>query len=134
MPIELRRCHARLAFLFDPALQNTVRALAFAAALLFIASLFYVGRKPVAVHLFPSPYDHLAHLIAFGVLTFLFWLAAFRTRPVLLVLLIASVGALDEWHQMYLPGRSAGFDDWAFDVLAAVIAVSVLRWLQRRAL
>jgi VanZ family protein len=132
MPTEHRHGRAKPGFLFEPGLQNAIRVLAFAAAVVFIASLFYVGSKPIAVRLFPSPYDHLAHLLAFGVLTLLLWLAMFRTRPVLLVLLVALVGALDEWHQMSLPGRAPSLDDWLFDVLAAVMAVSMLRWMQRR--
>jgi len=134
MPIKSQRNRARFAFLFDPALQAMIRFLAFSAAVLFVFSLFYVGGKPIAVNLFREPYDKLAHLAAFGALTFLLWVAMFRTRPVLLVLLVASVGALDEWHQAHLPGRSAGLEDWSFDVLATVIVVVVLVWLRRRVL
>lgn len=131
MPIEKSRRRARFAFLLDPALQNTIRVLAFLAAALMVASLFYMGRKPIAVNLFPSPYDSLAHMLTFGALTFLLWLAAFRAHPVRLVLLVALVGALDEGHQMFLPGRSPGLGDWLFDVAAAVIVVSVLHRVRR---
>ncbi|MCL4472126.1 MAG: hypothetical protein M1547_13625 [Gammaproteobacteria bacterium] len=38
------------------------------AAIVFVGLLFYPGGKHFAVGLFPSPYDKLAHLAAFGAL------------------------------------------------------------------
>jgi RNA polymerase sigma factor for flagellar operon FliA len=40
----------------------------------------------------------------------------------------AVVGAIDEFHQMSLPGRAAGWDDLAFDALGAVVGATALRW------
>ena len=38
----------------------------------------------------------------------------------------------DEWKQLSLPGRTAGFDDLAFDLLGAVAAVGLLSTVRRR--
>ncbi|MEZ5386226.1 MAG: VanZ family protein [Prosthecobacter sp.] len=50
------------------------------------------------------------------------------------VLFCSVVGALDEWHQTYTPGRSGGdVWDWTADTLGgflgALIALSVEKWL-----
>ena len=39
-----------------------------------------------------------------------------------------AVGAIDEFHQMSLPGRAAGWDDLAFDALGAALGATALRW------
>lgn len=135
MPIERRPDSSVERFatrLFDTASQRSIRGLALAAALLWIAALIYLGRQPIAVGLIPAPYDGLAHLAAFGMLTFLFWLALFRAHPFFLVALIALLGALDEWHQTFLPGRAPSLYDWLFDVVAAVVMVYFLEWLRQR--
>ena len=135
MPIERRANSALASFatrLFDLSSQGPTRALALTAALLWIAALFYGGRQPIAVGLIPYPFDGLAHLAAFGALTFLFWLALFRDHPLSLVLLISMLGALDEWHQTFLPGRASSLYDWLFDVVAAVLIVYFLERMMRK--
>jgi VanZ family protein len=46
-------------------------------------------------------------------------------------LLVAALGALDEWHQRYIQGRSAEFADWMADsaggLLGALIWVGATR-------
>ena len=39
-----------------------------------------------------------------------------------------AVGVADEWHQMFLPGRAAGWDDLAADALGAALGAMALRW------
>lgn len=133
MPIEVRRPGARFATIcLLGAAQSRVRGWALGAALLLIGALFYLGRQPFAAGLFPTPYDGIAHLVVFATITFLLWLALFRAYPLLLVLLMALLGALDEGHQTFLPGRFPSFSDWLFDVLAAVLMVCFLAWMQQR--
>lgn len=46
--------------------------------------------------------------------------------------LSALYGASDEWHQSFVPGRTAAFDDWLADAAgaaAAVIVVLLVRWV-----
>ena len=84
--------------------------------------LYFGGAQPVAVGLFPSPYDKLVHASVFAVMAVAIGYASgLRGWRMLLVgwLGAVAVGALDEWHQMYLPGRSAGLDDLAADAIGA---------------
>jgi len=52
-----------------------------------------------------------------------------RTTPlrVLLaaLLLVAAVGALDEWHQRYIQGRTADFADWMTDSAGGLIGALI---------
>jgi VanZ family protein len=104
--------------------------LAFAAAMVFL--LFYLGAKPIAVNLFPEPWDKLAHFIAFGAIAGLLGIGMVRSRPLLLVAVVSAIGAIDEWHQLYLPGRSADVNDWLADFAAAIVAASLIEWLRAR--
>lgn len=106
------------------------RWLCLATALVIVGLLFYLGGKPVAVGLFPEPWDKLAHFAVFGTVTGLLWIGLGRRLGLLVIVLIAAIGALDEWHQAGLPGRSADYRDFLTDVGAAIFVVFVLqrRW------
>ncbi len=101
------------------------------AAILLVFFLFYLGAKPVAVGLFPEPLDKLAHFACFFTIATLLWIALDGHLPLLVVALTAAIGALDEWHQISLPGRSADYSDFLTDLSAAVTAVIVLPRLRR---
>jgi VanZ family protein len=38
----------------------------------------------------------------------------------------------DEWRQLSLPGRSAGWDDLLFDAMGIAVGVMLAGWLGRR--
>jgi VanZ family protein len=95
---------------------------------ILVFNLFYIGAKPVAVGLFQPPLDKVAHFCTFALITLLLWIGLLRRRPWLLIGIASAVGAVDEIHQIFLPGRSAGFDDFATDVLAVVVTTLVLMW------
>lgn len=106
------------------------RRLYFAACLLLIAALFYLGSQPFAVGLFQPPYDKVAHFAAFGGMALLLTLASVGRWPLAVVCAVTLVGAMDEWHQVYLPGRSPDIGDLAADIAAAaavVVAAALLR-------
>jgi VanZ family protein len=47
----------------------------------------------------------------------------------LLSALIAAIyGALDEYHQYFVPNRSSEFLDWVADLIGVIIAVFLLRY------
>ena len=95
--------------------------------IVLVGNLFYLGAKPVAVGLFPAPWDKLAHAVTFGTLAVL-WSLVFRAqRPWLALVLVAAVGAADEIHQIWLPGRSADITDFLTDVAAAGLVVAASR-------
>ncbi|MGE5467693.1 MAG: VanZ family protein [Ignavibacteria bacterium] len=111
-----------------------VRRLALACAAAMVFLLFWLGAKPIAVNLVPEPWDKLAHFVAYGTIAALLAVGFTQRQPLRLILLVSLVGALDEWHQVYLPGRSASVGDFLTDVAAAVVAVTLIDWLRLRGL
>ena len=109
-------------------------------ALAWMAVLFYLSHQPSldAPMLFPGQ-DKLFHALAYGVLGFLLLGSrapatdGFPALQIRSSILIASLyGISDEFHQYFIPGRSADAWDWVADTLGAVIAVSLLAWLIRK--
>ncbi len=79
--------------------------------------------------------DKLIHAGAYFVMGLFSW-RAFRHLGLqsgnlaLLVILFCSIyGISDEWHQFYVPGRSASVWDWLADTLGAFLAVKVIQKL-----
>lgn len=81
-------------------------------------------------------WSYVAHVVEFGVLGFL--LSRARLDPkkkrnslniAIPILLGVAYGALDEFHQLYVPGRSVDALDWLMDVWGVVLGV----WLGVRA-
>ena len=110
-----------------------IRGICLVGCLGILIGLFYVGGEPVAVGLFKPPMDKVVHFLTFGLITLLLWIAMLRGRPWLLVLIVACIGAADEIHQMFLPGRSAGLDDFAFDFAGACVMTLLLSRIHRAA-
>jgi VanZ family protein len=110
-----------------------LRLLALALALCMIATLFAAAEPIGHQTWFPPPYlDKVAHLGYYGLIAMLIDRGfAFRAWwPA--VLITATFGALDEWHQYYVPNRSCDLMDWLTDLAAAILAVVVSRWLLAR--
>jgi len=120
-------------------LQRALRPLSVLVCVAVPLGLFVGGAQPVAVGLFPAPWDKLVHAGVFCLLaTAIGYASGFRGKPMwwLAVLGAATIGALDEWHQMVLPGRSAGWDDLVADAVGGAMGASGLlygsdlrRWL-----
>ncbi len=82
--------------------------------------------------------DKLVHLTIYGVfgwLTTRAWLDGPRAAAVALVIIlgISLFGALDEWHQQFIPQRSIELLDWAADTTGAAIGAVLAQLLVRRA-
>ena len=93
--------------------------------------LFYLGAQPFAVGIFREPWDKLAHLAIFSAITALLWIGTAGRIPLALIVIVSAIGAMDEWHQAGLPGRSMDIADLLTDVGAVVITIIVLRATQR---
>ena len=73
-------------------------------------------------------FDKVVHLTIYGVLG---WLSArewsngsrFPAAALVVVAVISCFGALDEWHQQFIPRRSMELLDWAADSTGATIGV-----------
>lgn len=84
--------------------------------------------------------DKVVHAIMYGVLAVL----AHRAWPpssrppgarLLMLLAIAALAAVDEWHQLFIPGRSADVADWMADMVGASVALAfswIVMALRRR--
>ncbi len=88
----------------------------------------------------PVTNDKLAHFLAYGLLTGLFfltlwmWRPGMRYLPLIVLGIVVAYGAFDELTQPIF-GRDCEFLDWVADSSAAVVAVSILgvvRLLMRR--
>lgn len=75
--------------------------------------------------------DKIAHFVAYAVLAALMLRATRRPRDwatfVLVVLAVSIFGAVDEWHQSFLPRRSMSFADWVADTLGALVGALAVR-------
>ena len=85
-----------------------------------------------------SAFDKVAHFGMYAVFAWLLarhgfgvagrWLAA-----VLAIIVASGFGAVDEWHQQYIPGRSTEFADWRADSFGAVAgALTYVAYHRRR--
>jgi VanZ family protein len=109
-------------------------------AFLCAAVIFYLSSRPSSTlpkAWFPHM-DKFVHAGEYGLLAVLLFRAmtwpqytGFRKerllRLSLWIMAIASLYALsDEIHQIFVPGRSAGFGDWVADVTGALLAIAIL--------
>jgi VanZ family protein len=74
---------------------------------------------PVDVH---HPWDWFVHMGMYGMLGLLLArvgeISGWRRRHLAVVMLVVSVAAaLDEVHQLYIPGRNGSAMDWLFDTV-----------------
>ena len=107
-----------------------------AAVLLAVitGALFIGGAQPFAVNLIPAPWDKFAHLALFALISAAIGLASGRSGARMVLLAVAGallLGLVDEWHQGFLPGRNAGLDDLAADLLGALAGALGLAFYQR---
>ena len=109
------------------------------AALSWAGLIFYLSSQPSieTPALFPGQ-DKLFHLIAFGILGFLAMgtrLASqhgHTTRQVWqVVFAVMLYGILDEFHQYFVPGRSADVYDVLADAIGGLLGVWAMYWLVR---
>ena len=81
--------------------------------------------------------DKVVHLLLYGILAWLLarsepTLATVRRRAALTLAGLACFAALDEWHQGFVPGRSASRIDWAADVVGAAMGLTLVAVRRRR--
>lgn len=114
----------------------SLRWLAAGGVVAVAMGLFLGGAQPVAVGLFRPPWDLLAHVSLFSVIGLMSGLASgTRGWRLLMFGLLAAVavGAMDEWKQLRLPGRSADWNDLAADAVGGLFGSFLLgfayRWM-----
>ncbi|HPO07644.1 MAG TPA: VanZ family protein [bacterium] len=110
--------------------------------LLCMGLIFYLSSRswvPIPLPVWMIVRDKVAHGIMYGFLCYL-WIRAFRAgearslTPSLLVVAVcisALYGATDEYHQSFVPGRTATFGDFAADALGAAVLAGITFFRQR---
>jgi VanZ family protein len=125
-----------LTLFLQPALSRHLRIAATLLALGIVVSLFLGGAQPIAVDLVPEPWDKLVHGIVFALLAWALGFASgFHGWRSVSVAFFGSllIGLLDEWHQLYLPGRQAGWPDFVADTAGGLIGtISLAFWSRKR--
>jgi VanZ family protein len=88
------------------------------ATLVLIATIFYFSSRSGSEVGLPSPWDKVAHFSSYALLGF------FATRATRSSWsgwgIAAAYGALDEWHQSFVPLRDASAWDWLADALGGL--------------
>lgn len=79
--------------------------------------------------------DKIEHLLAFGGLGFLLNLSLRIQNKFTLIkkypawstiIIVSSYSALDELHQIFIPGRTCDIKDWAADTIGVIIGVIIM--------
>jgi VanZ family protein len=99
---------------------------AFWAAVLFLLS----EAQPDSTSMWLSVNDKVAHLGLYTIMgAALAWgeRCVGRKLPFLLILLGVSYGALDEWHQSFVPGRTPSLGDVLADTAGVILGFFLLR-------
>ncbi len=109
------------------------------AAILFTAAVLVFSHLPLPQEAMPSPLqkdgiDKLEHVLAYGVITFLF-LISLRTSPtilsaLLLFLGVSVIGILDELTQLFV-NRTASVTDLVADIVG-ILSVLFFSTMRRR--
>lgn len=107
-----------------------VRWLAALLVLMLAIGLLTLGRTPLAVGLLATPWDKLAHLTVFALVAALLLVSFGSHRiagAVLALLVTGAIAAADEVQQLFLPGRSADWEDLLADLAGAIIGLLLSR-------
>lgn len=115
-----------MTFVFSP----THKKLSFQLAFGFYIVMLIAGMVPGV----RSEIGHFAsglvlHTLAYSVITFLLFAGlhgSATTRAIRVFLIVATMGALDEYIQSFFPYRHGSIHDWLVDVLAATGTLTLI--------
>ncbi len=92
-----------------------------------VLQIFSLGSLPFELR---EPFDKVFHVLAYGSLAMMLWIATAGRWPVLLVGGVMALGLADELRQSFIPARSADFMDFLADAFAAVTVGALMYWKQ----
>ncbi len=79
------------------------------------------------------PLDKVFHFGAYAVLSALILRATRTPRDLgtvaIVIVLVSAFGAVDEWHQSFIPRRSMSFADWIADSTGALVGALAVRFI-----
>jgi VanZ family protein len=94
------------------------------AAAFFMAAILLLGAHDIGkINEVPHWFHKVEHFIYYGVMALLLAHGLGRRWFWIALIAVPLVGALDEWHQIYVPSRNASVWDWATDTIAAAVFV-----------
>jgi VanZ family protein len=96
-------------------------------AAVLVAQIFSLSSVPFELR---EPFDKVFHVLAYGSLAMMLWVATDGRRPVLLVAGVMALGLADEIRQSFIPTRSADLMDFVADALAACTVGALMYWKQ----
>jgi VanZ family protein len=103
-----------------------MRLLAFAGVALVAVQLLLLPEPAFAERLIELTWDKLVHASVFGGVAFLLWAGLGGRHAFLVCALTVLLGALDETHQMFVPGRDQDLHDLYADGLGATAVLAIL--------
>ena len=109
------------------AVPPAVRALCFVLVAAAAIQLLFLDEPAFAERIVEATWDKAVHATVYGGMAFLLWVGFAGRRAALIWTVVALVGALDETHQMFVPGRDPDLHDFYADGLGAA---AVLIFLQ----
>jgi VanZ family protein len=119
---------------FRDHLLSYLRIVATILVLGIILNLFFWGAQPIAVNLIPTPWDKFLHGTTFAILAIGIGLASGLEGSRSLIIASTgalSIGVLDEWYQLYLPGRHPGWGDLLADAVGSLVGAALLMLWRR---
>jgi hypothetical protein len=96
------------------------RALCFVAVAAIAVQLLLLPEPAFAERIVAATSDKVVHASVFGGIAFLLWAGFDGCRAARVFALVVAIGALDETHQMFVPGRDPDLNDLNADGLGAV--------------
>ena len=111
---------------------RAIRWLSAAAAGLIVVQLLLLQQPDYAGRIVEASSDKLVHFVVFGAIAFFIWVATAARWPLLIWVVVVLVGAIDESHQLDVPGRTASIADLAADGAGAAASLLVLNSLNQR--
>jgi VanZ family protein len=107
--------------------------------LLYMAVIFQVSSQPNPMPVVTRVvWDKALHVVEYTVLGLLLCRAlrgeglAARRATLISILLTSAYGATDETHQLFVPNRHAGADDWLADTSGATAGAVLFNTISRR--
>ncbi|MBF0341779.1 MAG: VanZ family protein [Magnetococcales bacterium] len=107
----------------------------YSGLLYYLSSL--TGQQLSAFKPYFQNQDKVEHMIAYGVMAFVAWVALrqwnhFRHSWLWAWLYAVGYGISDEWHQFFVPGRYADVWDLMADATGAALAILILEFYRSR--
>ncbi len=107
--------------------------------LVYMGVIFFVSSGPISSPSIQEIPDYLLHGAAFALLSILsFWAVHEDLKPGigrggywLPALIAVAYGAIDEWHQSFVPGRDASVHDWLADVAGVILGILLIPGISR---